>query len=122
VADYALAKYDLICAQYQLSKMAIVGYVSTGKKDDSGKEISELRVTSFTEAMLKLQKNVLATWEPIWSIVSQNSERRIANPEEEVLLMVMGSRIRRKSKKEEAAYGFPEFTENPSGETEPGGV
>jgi hypothetical protein len=122
LADYALAKYYLICAQYQLSQMAIVGYVSTGKKDEKGKEISELRVTSFTEAMLKLQKNVLSTWEPIWSIVSQNSERLITNPEEEVLLMVMGGRVRRKPKKEDGAYGFPEFAENLSNEAEPSGV
>jgi hypothetical protein len=122
LADYALAKYYLICAQHQLSQTAIVGYVSTGKKDEKGKEISELKVTSFTDAMLKLQKNVLQTWEPIWSIVSQNSERLITNPEEEVLLMVMGGRVRRKPKKEDGAYGFPEFAENPGSEAEPGGV
>ncbi|GHU82481.1 hypothetical protein AGMMS50284_4420 [Clostridia bacterium] len=122
VADYALAKYYLICAQYQLSQMAIVGYETTGKKSKDGEDITELRVTVFTEAMLKLQKNVLATWEPIWTIVTQNSERLITNPEEEVLLMVMSGRVRRKPKKEDSAYGFPEFAENSAGEAESGGI
>jgi hypothetical protein len=122
LADYSCAKYYLICAQHQLSQMAIVGYEPTGKLKNNGQELNELKVTSFTEAMLKLQKNVLATWEPIWDIVSRNSERLIANPEDELLLMVMSGRVRRKPKKEAANHGEPESAKNPGGEAEPGGL
>ena len=76
IADYALAKYYLIDAQVDLSGTATVIY---DKKE-------ELVVSSFTEAMLKLQKNVLSTWQPIWDIVSRNSEHIIQNPEDEHVL------------------------------------
>gem|GEM_PF-1046152 len=124
LADYSLAKYYLICSQFELTNLAITGYELTGKKDASGKDIKELRITPTTDAMLKLQKNVLSTWEPIWSIVSQNSERLITNPEEEVLLMIMGGRVRRKPRKEAPADGGGngEHTDSPGGEAEPGGV
>jgi len=122
LADYSCAKYYLVCAQYQLSQMAIVGYEPTGKQKKNGEDVTELKVSSFTEAVLKLQKNVLATWEPIWDIVSQNSERLITNPEEEILLMVMGGRVRRKPKKEAVNRGEPEPAENSAGEAEPGSL
>ncbi|MCL1874032.1 MAG: hypothetical protein FWF85_07940 [Clostridiales bacterium] len=122
LADYSCAKYYLICAQYQLSQMAIVGYESTGRQKKNGEDATELKVSSFTEAVLKLQKNVLATWEPIWDIVSQNSERLINNPEDEILLMVMGGRVRRKPRKEAVNNGEPESAENPAGEAEPGSL
>ena len=102
LSDYAMAKYYLKCAQYQLKLTAIVGL---NKKE-------EVVITSFTEAMLKLQKNVLATWEPIWAIVSQNSERLVGNPEQELLTMVMGGRIR-KNRRKEHVHGTDENTENP---------
>ena len=88
IADYVMAKYYLICAQFDLSKTAIV--MQSGKNN--------FEITSFTEAMLKLQKNVLACWQPIWEIVSRNSEKMVANPEQDMILLLAGSRNRRESK------------------------
>jgi len=91
IADYCLAKYYLINAQYELSQTATVGY--NVKR--------ELVVTEFTEAMLKMQKNVLATWTPIWDIVSRNSERLITNPEQDLMAVIIGGRARKKKPKGE---------------------
>jgi len=88
IADYVMAKYYLICAQFDLSKTATV----------IQKSKTEFEITSFTEVMLKLQKNVLACWEPIWDIVSRNSERLVANPEQDPILMLVGSRQRKTAK------------------------
>jgi hypothetical protein len=92
IADYVLAKYYLINAQYELSKTATVGY--------KNKDSPELVVTPFTKAMLEMQKNVIATWQPIWDIVSRNSERLIANPEDDLMAFIATARQRRKPQKE----------------------
>ena len=123
-----MAKYYLIDAQYALSKTAIVGY----------NEKHELTVTSFTEAMLKLQKNVALTWGVIWDVVSRNSEKVIRNPEEDLIAAIMSGRIRKKrpnvneyersscavhtSRSEEPDDGRDEHTENPGGKAESGEV
>ena len=112
IADYALAKYYLICAQYELSKTATVGY----------NDKRELVVTSFTEAMLKMQKNALATWTPIWDIVSRNSEKLLPNPEDELIAAILAGRVRRKKPKEDDSLGADGHTENSGGATEPGGL
>ena len=88
IADYVMAKYYLICAQFDLSKTATV--IQKGNND--------FAITSFAEAMLKLQKNVLACWEPIWEIVSKNAERLVTNPEQDLILMLAGSRQRKSAK------------------------
>lgn len=88
IADYIMAKYYLICAQFDLSKTATVIQRSKG----------EFEITPFTEAMLKLQKNVLACWQPIWDIVSKSAERLVVNPEQDLLLMLTGSRQRKAAK------------------------
>lgn len=128
ICDYVMAKYYLIDAQYALSKTAIVGY----------NEKHELTVTSFTEAMLKLQKNVALTWGVIWDVVSRNSEKVIRNPEEDLIAAIMSGRVRKKrpnvneyersscavhtSRSEEPDDGRDEHTENPGSEAESGEV
>jgi hypothetical protein len=89
IADYALAKYYLICAQYELSKTATVGY----------NDKHQLVVTDFAEAMLKMQKNVLATCSPIWDTVARNSEKLITNPEQDLMMLLFTGRSRRKPTK-----------------------
>jgi len=88
IADYVMAKYYLICAQFDLSKTATVAKTAD----------NEFKITDFTEAMLKLQKNVWGCWEPIWEIVSKNSERLVTNPEQDLILMLAGSRQRKSAK------------------------
>lgn len=112
IADYSMAKYYLINAQHELSKTATVAY--NGKR--------ELVVTGFTEAMLKMQKNVIQTWTPIWDIVSRNSERLMANPEEDLIMTIMSGRVRKKRPKGEADYGGYEYTESSGGDAESSGI
>jgi len=113
IADYAMAKYYLICAQYELSRTATVS------KNDK----NEFTITSFTEAMLKLQKNVLQTWEPIWEIVSRNSERLITNPEQDLIAMIIGGRSRkRKPKGDPPDDGYAQYAENSDTGFEPGEI
>jgi hypothetical protein len=112
LADYALAKYYLICAQYELSKTATVGY----------NDKHELVMTDFAEAMLKMQKNVIATWNPIWDTVSRNSEKLMTNPEQDMMMMLfMGRTLRKPAKGVNTDVGFTN-TENPVCETESGNV
>jgi hypothetical protein len=112
IADYAMAKYYLICAQYELSRTATVS------KNDK----NEFIITSFTEVMLKLQKNVLQTWEPIWEIVSRNSERLITNPEQALIAMIIGGRARKKRKGEPPDDGYAQYAENSNTGIEPGEI
>jgi len=86
IADYAMARYYLNCAQFELSQTATVA------KNDK----NQYAITGFTEAMLKMQKNVLQTWTPIWDIVSKNSERLVTNPEQDLIAMIVGGRARKK--------------------------
>ena len=102
ICEYVLAKYYLIDAQYALSKTAIVAL--NDKK--------EAVITGFTEAMLKLQKNVVLTWSNIWDVVSKNSEKLITNPEEDLMAVIMGGRIRKKVAKGDSVHGANEHTEN----------
>ncbi len=87
IREYVMANYHMVQAHYELSNSTLVG------KDIKGNVV----VTSFTEAMLKLEKNLQATWQPIWEIVSKNSERIIDNPEHDLFTMVLSGRIRRKT-------------------------
>lgn len=110
IADYAMAKYHLINSQYELGRTATVAHVDTGKRDKKGDPIKNYQLTDFTEAMLKLQKNVLATWEPIWEIVSRNSERLVANPEQDLMAMMIIARQRKTRPKgalPDGLYGAP---------------
>jgi hypothetical protein len=110
ISDYVMAKYYLLCAQFDLSKTAIVA------KNDK----NDWAVTGFTDAVLKLQKNVLACWEPIWDIVSRNSERLVTNPEQDLMAILLGSRQRKKTKG--APDDFFEHPQNPGGAAESGPV
>jgi len=112
ICDYVMAKYYLIDAQYALSKTAIVGY----------NEKHELTVTSFTEAMLKLQKNVALTWGVIWDVVSRSSETLVKNPEEDLIASIMSGRVRKKRPKGEPDDGRDESAQNSDSETESGEV
>jgi hypothetical protein len=95
LGDYVLAKYQLLIAQYQLAKTGIL-------TQDEGK--TEIYITPFTEAMLKLQKNALATWAPIWDIVSKNSLTRIDDPDAALFGMIMGARKRKNQVEGETGY------------------
>lgn len=86
LSDYAVAKHCLFLAQNQLAISAIVAL--NGQK--------EWQITDFTKAMIQLQKNALATWAPIWDIVSRNSVHTISNPEEEMMKDIMAGRVRKK--------------------------
>ena len=86
LAEHAVAKHYLLAAQYELSNTALVAL----------NEKEELVITSFAEAMLKMQKNCAATWLPIWSIVQRNAERMIVNPEEDMMLQIVAARQRSK--------------------------
>lgn len=105
IADYALAKYHLLHAQYELSKTAAVTKVEKGRKKD-GSPSETYEITDFAEAMLKMQKNVLATWEPIWEIVSRNSERLVTNPEQDLMAIIIGGRQRKKKPKGDPPDGY----------------
>jgi hypothetical protein len=111
ISDYVMAKYWLACAQYDLSRTAI-----TIQNPDK-----TFQVSSFTEAMLKLQKNVVLTWQPIWDIVARNSEKLVDNPERDLVAYIVGGRIRKKSR-----GGLPDATcgdtENTGGQAEPGEI
>ena len=88
LAEYTMAKYYLLISQFELSKTAITGHSVSG----------EIIISGFTEAMLKLQKNVVLVWSQIWDIVSRNSETAIKNPEGAFTQMMTG-RVHDKPKK-----------------------
>ena len=114
IADYAMAKYHLLHAQYELGKTAAVVKVEKGRKKD-GKPNEVYEITDFAEAMLKMQKNVLATWAPIWDIVSRNSEQILSNPEQDLMALIIGGRQRKSKPKGAASDEFYANTENPGG-------
>ena len=87
IREYVMANYNMIQAHYELSHSSNVGVNNKG----------EVVITSFAEIMMKMQKQVLATWEPIWNIVSRSSERVLDNPEHELLSLILGGRVRKKS-------------------------
>jgi hypothetical protein len=96
ISDYAMAKYYLLCSQAEL---AFAPTVVKSKEVDVVKGTAEVyEITDFAEAMLKLQKNVHACWSPIWDIVSRNCERLIEDPEQEMLMIMLGGRKRRTPK------------------------
>jgi len=87
IAEYTMAKYFLLVAQWELSETAITA---------KNKETKEVFVTSFTEAMLKMQKNCAMTWSTIWNIVQKNAEQIITDPEDDLMLEVIAMRMRAK--------------------------
>ena len=86
IAEYAAAKYYLLDAQYGLSQTVTVG------KNDKG----DVVVTSFADAMLKMQKNVVLVWGQIWDIVARNSETVMKNPESDTFMALLAGRARKK--------------------------
>ena len=95
LGDYVLAKYQLLIAQYQLAKTGIL-------TQDEGS--NEIYITPFTEAMLKLQKNALSTWQPIWDIVSRNSTTHLEDPEVALFGAIMNARKRKNQVEGETGY------------------
>jgi hypothetical protein len=85
IVDYSLAKHLLLAAHWELAQTAIV--IENGD--------NEIVVSSFTEAVLKLQKNMMLTWEPIWDIVSRNSEKILKPMENDPILITMVNRTRK---------------------------
>ena len=102
LAEYALAKYYLLIAQFDLSKTAIVGHSVNG----------EIVVTGFTDAVLKLQKNVSMVWGQIWDIVARNSETAVKNPENDIYAQMIGGRTHLKPKKGADGIGLIKYPED----------
>jgi len=94
LVDYATAKHMLYLSNHQLAISAIVGV------DDA----ENFEISPFSEAVWKMQKHALSTWAPIWDIVQRNSQHKIENPEADMMLQIIGARMRTK-KREEAARG-----------------
>lgn len=88
LSDYVMAKYYLLCAQQELSLVPNVIMMSQGDRN-SYKTTEQVRV------MFDLQKNVLATWSPIWEIVSKNARKMIINPNDELIAMFVTARKRK---------------------------
>ena len=86
--EYVMANYHMVQAHYELSQSSHVGV----------NQKKEVVVTSFAEFMQKQQKQVLACWEPIWEIVSRNSERVLDDPEHEFIAILFGGRMRKPRK------------------------
>lgn len=107
IQNYVMANYYLSCAQYDLSKTAIV----LQDKDDKNK----FEITSFTEVYLKLQKNVAVAWQPIWDIVQRNSEVAIEDPVKDMIAYIVAGKQRKKSRTGEPSdepYGNPQTADN----------
>jgi len=109
MAEYAMAKYYLLIAQLDLSNTAIVGTSVSG----------EIVVTGFTDAVLKLQKNVSLVWGQIWDIVSRNSETVVKNPENDIYAQLISGRTHQKPKKGADGVGFIEYPKDTGDEAEP---
>jgi hypothetical protein len=72
--------------------------------------------------MLKMQKNVIATWSPIWDTVSRNSEKLMTNPEQDMMMLLFtGRTLRKPAKGVNIDAGFTN-TENSVCEAEPGEI
>jgi len=112
IANYAVARHYLLCAQSELSETSFVA------RDKA----NVMYITTFGEAMLLLQKNVISTWNPIWEIVSRNCEKTITNPEKELSAILIGGRARKTPKGEPPDAEFAYYAENPAHKTDSGGV
>jgi len=112
IADYAMARYYLYCAQYELSLMHTVT-----KNEKTGM----FHVSGFADAVIKMQKNVLDCWHPIWEIVERNSEKKMLNPEEDMIIGLNANRKRKKPKGERPDEIY-ELQEDSGESTESGGV
>jgi hypothetical protein len=91
LTEYAIAKYNLLQAQYESKYYPIVG-----KTDKGSVEISQ-----YQELVMKWSKTVLAIETFIWDIISRNSERVVDNPEHDLMKTMFGGRIRNPVKKKE---------------------
>jgi hypothetical protein len=112
IANYAVARHYLLCAQCDLSKMT---FVSRNKSND-------MYITVPTEAMVLLQKNVTMTWQTIWDIISRNSEKVIPDPERELTAILVGGRARKPKSKTKGDISDAELdynAENPDSATDP---
>ena len=96
ISDYVMAKYYLYCAQDFLAKPEAHIVIKTDTKiGGNSKEYPQYKVSEFTESVIKLHKHAAACWQPIWDIVSRNSERLIDNPEEDMIGYFITGRMRK---------------------------
>lgn len=105
IQNYVMACYYLSCAQYDLSKTATV--VQKNK--------NEFEITSFAEVYMKLQKNVITAWQPIWDIVQRNSEVIIDDPMKDMVAYIVAGKQRKKSRTGEPPdeqYGNPQAADS----------
>ena len=87
VREFVMANYYAVQSHFELSTSANVGI------DNKGAVV----VTSYAKFMQDQQKQVMYVWDKIWDIVSRNSERVLEDPEHEMLSLILGGRIRRKT-------------------------
>ena len=106
IADFTLAKYHLIQAQYELSLMANVGVPVKADEDEEPElDLSKNpKLTDFVTALEKLQKLTLSTWEPIWSIVKENSVKVLPSEREALIGYVLTTRGDKKKPKGDDPY------------------
>ena len=96
ISDYVMAKYYLYCAQdFLATPKAHIVVKADVKRGADGDTYSQYRISDFTESVIKLQKHAAACWQPIWDIVSRNSERLIENPEDDYMAYLLGGRGRK---------------------------
>jgi hypothetical protein len=87
IAEHAVAKFNLLMAQFELGQTAITA-VPEGAK--------EAVVTDYTKAMLLMQTNCSKAWQAIWRIVERNAEQQLQNPESDLMVDIIAARQRAK--------------------------
>ena len=96
ISDYVMAKYYLYCSQIMLATPDVHIVIKTdSKRGCNNKVYPQYKVSDFTESVIKLHKHAAACWQPIWDIVSRNSERLIENPEEDMIGYFLTGRQRK---------------------------
>lgn len=107
IQNYVMACYYLSCAQYDLSKTAILIQDKVDKQ--------KFEISGFTDAYLKLQKNAAVAWQPIWDIVQRNSEVIIDDPMKDMVAYIVAGKQRKKSRTGEPPdeqYGNPQTADS----------
>jgi hypothetical protein len=85
IQNWVMANYHVKQAYHELSMYPNV------TQDSKGKMIT----TDFFDVMTKMQKRVEESWKPIWEIISRNSERTLGNPDTELLMTILGNKVRK---------------------------
>ena len=68
IREYSMANYHAVQAHFELSQTDHVGITKQG----------DVTITCFAECVMKWQNIVLATWQPIWDILSRTKTYQIS--------------------------------------------